>query len=68
MTVKHDSSRAAVVDQDYFWRKVGADTPQGAKVQLINRYMGVAVYGSWSPSNTYWTHWCPLPKFKEEQA
>ena len=63
MSVTITADKAAAVDQCYFWRPVGPDTPCGPKVQLINRKAGVATHGTYSPGNKWWTHWAPLPKF-----
>ena len=63
MTVKITSDRAAAVDQDYFWRPL--DTcPLSAKVQLLTAG-GVAVYGHYSPDQTGYIGWAPLPKKPE---
>lgn len=60
-----DSSNVAAVDREYFWQPI--DTcPTGAKVQLINRSAGVAVYGQYKKKDTWWTHWAPLPVFRKE--
>ena len=39
------ASRAAVVQDGYYWRPIDEKTPRGAKLQLINRQAGVAAYG-----------------------
>lgn len=62
--IKVSSDGAAVVDAEYFWRPI-ATCPVGRKVQLINKKMGCATYGVYKKSDTYWTHWAPLPKFAE---
>lgn len=60
------TDRAALVDSAYFWRPIASNPPLGgAKVQLINRPLGVAVYGSWRPGDGF-THWAPLPTFAPE--
>lgn len=53
-----------MVDKDYFWLPI-ASCPTGKKVQLINKQMGCATYGIHKASDSYWTHWAPLPKFME---
>jgi hypothetical protein len=63
--IKSTSDRAATVDTAYHWIPVGPDTPRGTKVQLIDRRLGVAVYGHYSTGSD-WTHWAPLPTFKKE--
>lgn len=66
--IKTDSSASAVVDQDYYWLPIDSNTPRACKLQLINKQAGVAMYGVLGYNNEdekFWTHWCPLPKFKE---
>ena len=65
MTVRKTSDQAAVVDTEYHWRPINPDTPRGTKLQLISRKHGVATYGSISSNETFFTHWAPLPTFKE---
>lgn len=60
-----DSTRFAVVDTLYHWRPIDASTPRGSKLQLINRSAGVATYGSLGTDPCHWTHWAPLPTFKD---
>jgi hypothetical protein len=60
MSVKVTSDGSAVVDTEYFWIAVDADTPRSMKVQLLGKG-GVAIYTSYD-GNPFWTHWCPLPK------
>jgi hypothetical protein len=60
MTVKITSDRAAVVDQDYFWRPLHT-CPLSAKVQLLTEG-GVAVYGQYAPGTGGYLGWAPLPK------
>lgn len=59
----HDHTRAAFIDKGYHWRDIGADTPRGSKMQLINRRYGVAIYGPISSHERFFTHWAPLPTF-----
>ena len=63
-----DSEGAACVDAAYHWRPVDNATPRSTKLQLINQATGVAVYGQISASNTWFTHWAPLPTFDREQV
>lgn len=63
-----DSSSSAVVDQSYYWLPIDSNTPRACKLQLINKQAGVAMYGILdytSVEDMFWTHWCPLPKFKQ---
>lgn len=66
MTIKETHDKAATVDSQYHWRPIDEDTPIGTKVQLINRRYGVATYGQVYSSDTFWTHWAPLPTFKKD--
>jgi hypothetical protein len=63
--MKPDSTNAAVVDDQYPWRPITADTPRGQKLQLINRQSGVAQYGELHTDATWFTHWAPLPTFRD---
>ncbi|WP_434715928.1 hypothetical protein [Paraburkholderia sp. A3RO-2L] len=60
----HDNTRVALTDKAYHWLEIDASTPRGAKVQLINRAAGVAIYGSIGSHEKFFTHWAPLPTFK----
>ena len=64
-TVAKDKSAAAAIDHGYHWRRVDADTPIGVKMQLINRRYGVATYGMLTSDKQFFTHWAPLPTFKD---
>lgn len=57
------SDKAAVVCDTYHWRPIDASTPRGCKLQLINRTLGVATYGTLATNPGHWTHWAPLPTF-----
>jgi hypothetical protein len=50
-----------VVATDYYWIPVSAETPVGAKLQLLG-LGGVAIYSPYSPKEKFFTHWAPLPK------
>lgn len=59
-----DSTGAAVVDRNLFWRKIDKDAPRGQKVLLINRPSGVTgVPGTISTNEKWYTHWHPMPVF-----
>jgi hypothetical protein len=63
---KLTNDHAAMVDTSYHWIPISEiRPPMGAKLQLINKANGVAVYSNWTP-NGYWTHWQALPTFKKE--
>lgn len=62
-----DNTRAAVVDHDYPWRDIDEHTPRGRKLQLVNRAAGVATYGSLGSDPGFWTHWAPLPTFRDAE-
>jgi hypothetical protein len=59
-----DSTKAAVVSNDYYWIPIDHTTPTGVKVLLLGR-SGVATMGHYErlPGQTqFWTHWAPLPR------
>jgi hypothetical protein len=59
-----DSTKAAVVSQDYYWIPIDASTPTSVKILLLGRG-GVASLGQYvhRPGETqFWTHWAPLPR------
>lgn len=63
--MRQDSTKAAVVDERYHWRLIDKHTPRGLKLQLINKRYGVAQYGTLSTDDRWYTHWAPLPTFKD---
>jgi hypothetical protein len=63
---RHDNTRAAIIDRGYHWREIDANTRRGAKVQLIHRWSGVAIYGTISSHEKFFTHWAPLPTFEDK--
>lgn len=60
-----DKTRAALIDKGYHWQEITPQTSKGAKMQLINRKAGVAVYGTIGSNEKYFTHWAPLPTFND---
>lgn len=60
-----DSTKVALIDKVYHWLPIDRTTPRGAKMQLINRKHGVAVHGTIGSNETFFTHWAPLPTFKD---
>jgi hypothetical protein len=59
-----DSTKAAVVSDDYYWIPIDASTPTGVKILLLGRG-GVASLGQYvhRPNETqFWTHWAALPR------
>ena len=64
--LKLTSDKAAAVNQQTFWLKIGVDgTPLvGTRYQLINRAAGVAHVGPYRDDGWY-THYAGLPKFKD---
>lgn len=66
MTIKKTTDGAAVVDTAIHWISIQEKAPPGGKVQLINRKLGVAVYGNYSKGQG-WSHWAPLPVFKDKE-
>lgn len=66
VSIKKTSDGQAVVDTTIHWISVEDVPPPSGKLQLINKRLGVAVYGNYSKGQQ-WTHWAPLPTFKEKQ-
>jgi hypothetical protein len=62
-THKLSSDRAASVAPEFKWLPINEHTPRGAKMLLINRAAGVAHIGLHSASDTFYSHWAPLPTF-----
>jgi len=61
---KLDSTKAAVVSNDYYWIPIDHTTPTSVKILLLGRG-GVASLGQYvhRPGETqFWTHWAPLPR------
>jgi hypothetical protein len=59
-----DSTRTAVVSDNYYWIPIDENTPTGVKILLLGR-SGVATMGHYErlPGQTqFWTHWAPLPR------
>lgn len=63
MTHKINSTGTAAVSPTVNWQPIDANTPRGVKLQLIAKSSGIAMYGTYSPSNSFYTHWAPLPTF-----
>lgn len=61
-----DNTREAVIDRGYHWRPITTRTPQGQKMQLINRDAGCATYGKLGSNEKFFSHWAPLPTFLDE--
>jgi hypothetical protein len=66
MTIKKTTDGSTVVDTAIHWIAIEDKAPPSGKLQLINRLLGVAVYGNYS-KGVGWTHWAPLPTFKDKQ-
>jgi hypothetical protein len=67
VTIKQTTDGQAMVDTTHRWIPIAEQMPPtGPKLLLIDRKYGVAVLGSYTKSGT-WTHWSPLPKFKDKE-
>ena len=66
MTHKLNSDRTAAVSLDAEWLPIDASTPRGIKMLLISVKYGIAQISTYHPSDKYFTHWHPLPKFKKD--
>jgi hypothetical protein len=61
---KLDSTKAAVVADDYYWIPIDENTPQNVKILLLGR-SGVATMGHYihRPGETkFWEFWAALPR------
>ena len=59
-----DSTKAAVVSNDYYWIPIDHTTPTSVKILLLGRG-GVASLGQYlhRPGETqFWDFWAPLPR------
>ncbi len=59
-----DSTKAAVVSNDYYWIPIDHTTPTSVKILLLGRG-GVASLGQYlhRPGETqFWQFWAPLPR------
>lgn len=57
--------QSVAIDREYHWQLIDNNTPRGVKLQLINESAGVAVYGRLGTVEEFFTHWAPLPTFKD---
>ncbi len=64
MTHQTSSDGAAAVDPHYYWQSIET-CPRGIKVQLLGK-SGVALYSTYNPTDSFFTHWAPLPKLKKD--
>lgn len=60
-----DNTHVALIDKGYHWNLIDAQSPHGSKAQLVNRRYGVAIYGSINARDRFFTHWAPLPTFRD---
>ena len=60
-----NSTNTVAVATDTYWLPIDKDTPRSVKLQLLS-IGGVAQYGTLSGDVSFYTHWCPLPKKRNE--
>ena len=60
-----NSTKTVAVATDVYWLPIDKDTPRSVKLQLLS-IGGVAQYGTLSGDVSFYTHWCPLPKKRNE--
>lgn len=56
----HISDNVVAVDHNYEWQPM-ITCPRAVKVQLLNAG-GVATYGQYDGSDSFWQGWAPLPR------
>jgi hypothetical protein len=59
------TSHAVAVSTDTYWMPIDKDTPRSVKLQLLS-IGGVAQYSVLQADTSFFTHWCPLPKKRNE--
>ena len=59
MTHTINAAKTVAVSTDTYWLPIDT-APTGVKVQLLGKGK-VATYGTYY-GDSFWTHWCPLPK------
>ena len=67
MTHKINADKTAAVSLDAYWIPIDASTPRGVKMLLISVKYGIAQISTYAPSDKYFTHWHPLPKFETQK-
>ena len=67
MTHKLTADGAAAVAPNVKWLRIDANTPIGARMQLIEKPQGVAYTRAHYKGDGF-THWFPLPTFDEDES
>ncbi len=62
-----NSTQTVAVATDVYWMPIDAATPRNVKLQLLT-IGGVAQYGPLGSDTSFYTHWCPLPKKRDEHV
>ncbi len=62
-----NSTQTVAVATDVYWIPIDAETPRSVKLQLLS-IGGVAMYGALSSDTSFYTHWCPVPKKRNEHV
>jgi hypothetical protein len=60
-----NSTKTVAVATDTYWMPIDKDTPRSVKLQLLS-IGGVAQYSVLQADTSFFTHWCPLPKKRNE--
>ena len=60
-----NTAGTVAVATDVYWIPIDKDTPRSVKLQLLS-IGGVAQYGVLQADTSFYTHWCPLPKKRNE--
>lgn len=62
----HVKNNEVAVSTEVYWMAIDKDTPRGVKVLAISRdKCGVAQFTELTSNNVWFTHWHPLPRFKD---
>lgn len=69
MSIQPRKDGTVLVDTTYFWIPIHEVAPMSSsKIQLINKGAGCASYGTLASAPGFWTHWAPLPKFRDDES
>ena len=67
VVIENDSTGRVVVDKNFKLKKIDANSPTGRKVLLANREAGVVTTGQLPDRSNFFTHWCELPVFEDDE-
>ena len=66
MTHTINTAGTVAVATDTYWEPITKETPRGVKMQCIDKRSGVANITVLRSDENFFTHWAPLPKWKDD--